>query len=89
MFYFLRMKLQLNIIIMLLKGGNCLQIKTFLPLPGHKVVCSLFPGTSRGKDETLLPWRMMAKLSGTLMEVFQDLISVTELYMSDENVRDR
>lgn len=65
-------------------------MKMFLSLPGHKVVfCLFFPATFRSKDETLIHWRMMAKLSGTSMKVFQDLIYMTELYMSDENVRDR
>lgn len=60
-----------------------------LSLSGHKVVFSMFfPATFRSKDKTLVPQRMMAKLSGTLMEVSQDLIYVTELYMSDKNVRD-
>lgn len=61
----------------------------FLPLLRHKVVfCLFFPATFRGKDKTLTPWRMMAKLSRTLMEVSKDLIYVTELYMSEEDVRE-
>lgn len=64
-------------------------MKMFLSLPRHKVVfCLFFPATFGGRDKTLIPRRMMAKLSGTLMEVSQYLIYVAELYMSEENVRD-
>lgn len=49
-------------------------------------VCSFcyFQG---GRDQTLIPERITAKLSGTLNEVSQNLIYMKELYMSDKNLR--
>lgn len=61
----------------------------FITTSARSGVLSVLSCYFQGKHETLLPWRKMAKLSGTLMEVSQDLIYVTELYIRDENVRER
>lgn len=56
-------------------------MKMFLPLSGHKMAfCLFFPDVFRDKSKTL------AKLSGTLMGILQDLICMTELYMSDKKM---
>lgn len=65
-------------------------MKMFLSLLGHRVVlCLFFPAVFKGQSETLIPSRMTAKISGTLMEVSQDLIYMKELYMSDKNIKDK
>lgn len=83
---FLLMNLQLNINIDKC-GKSEYKWKCFITW-AHCVLCVLSWYFQGGRDQTLIPQRVIAKFSGSQREVSQDLIYMTELYMSDENLNE-